>query len=100
MRITMSDVVEIQHPSVEVPQKRRTVAIVLALGALAALFLAGYLPRHFAQAAANPVAHDGIADLAAHGETDPHGRPAEIGRGRGRLEHKTGHGTAPSGLDP
>ena len=30
-------------------------------------------PHHFAQAAANPVALDGTADLPRHGETNAHG---------------------------
>jgi hypothetical protein len=61
-------------------------------------------PRHFAQPAAYPVAGNGIADLAADGETDADGRQAELGwpkfsGDRGRLEHETGHGAAPPGLD-
>jgi RND family efflux transporter MFP subunit len=45
----MSQTVELPHPSVGVPHKRRVLAIVIAVVALAALFLAGYLPRHRAQ---------------------------------------------------
>ena len=45
----MSDTVELRNPSIAVPQKRRGLAIALAVAALAALFLAGYLPRHQAQ---------------------------------------------------
>src|SRR5258708_31390807 len=45
----MSDTVELRNPSIAVPQKRRGLAIALAVAARAALSFAGYLPRHQAQ---------------------------------------------------
>ena len=55
--------------------------------------------RHFAQTPADPVADDGIADLAADGEADPDGRKVEAGRKGGDLQDEAGHGTSPPGLD-
>ena len=52
-----------------------------------------------AQPAADPVAHHGIADLAADGETDPDGRQGEVGGRRGHLQDEARHGAAPAGLD-
>jgi len=52
-----------------------------------------------AQPTANPIARHGIADLAADGEADPDRRRGVIGGDRGCLQHKTGHGAAPTGLD-
>ena len=45
----MSDTAELLHPPVKTPPRWRARAIVLAVAALAALFLVGYLPRHHAQ---------------------------------------------------
>jgi RND family efflux transporter MFP subunit len=58
---------ELPHPPVEVPHKRRALAIALALAALAALFLVGYLPRHRAQ---KSLAADTIATSAATPSVD------------------------------
>ncbi len=52
-----------------------------------------------AQPTADPVAHDGIADLAADGETDPDGRQGEVGGRWGDLQDEARHGAAPAGLD-
>ena len=52
-----------------------------------------------AQAAADPVAGDGVADLLADGETHPDDRRRLVGRDRSGLEHEAGHGAAASGLD-
>ena len=62
------------------------------------------LRRGGAQAALGAIAGNGIADLAADGETDPDGRHVAISRPKfsgdwRHLEHETGHGTAPPGLD-
>jgi RND family efflux transporter MFP subunit len=45
----MSHTADLQQRSIEVPHRRRALAIALAAAALAAVFLAGYLPRHLAQ---------------------------------------------------
>jgi RND family efflux transporter MFP subunit len=45
----MSRTADMHKPSIDVPRKRRVIVMVIAAAALAALFLAGYLPRHRAQ---------------------------------------------------
>lgn len=56
--------------------------------------------RYFAQPAADPVAGNRVANLAAYGESHPNALGLALFGRKGRnLKHKSGHGTAAPGLD-